>query len=71
MKLIKYENRKLYSPKTGYRTYPQVAAHLQNGGTIQVTCGRTRLDITTSVLRKCMEYKANLSDTEIYDFLRK
>jgi hypothetical protein len=36
-----------------------------------VTCNTTKNDITTDILKKCVEYKKNLYQEDLYSLLRK
>lgn len=70
MKLIKH-NRRLRVNGASWTTHKKVLSHIQSGGEVEVKCGRTKLDITREVLRKCLELKKNVSKEELYEILRK
>lgn len=72
MNLVRYQNRKMYSPvEKRHVNYVDIINHMRLGGTIKVQCHKTRLDITDSVLRKCLEQKPNITQEEVYAFIRK
>lgn len=71
MKITKYGNRKYFVSKLGYVTLTDIVKVVKEGNEIQVTCHKTRTDITNQTLLKCLEYKGNLQASEIYQFLRK
>ena len=51
MNIVKYGNRKMYSPDTKtYVTAPEVYAALVRGETITVKCQKTKRDISEVVL---------------------
>jgi polyhydroxyalkanoate synthesis regulator protein len=71
LNVIKYENRKFYIPFNGYITLEGIYRQVKSGVDVTVTCGVTRNDITSEVLKKCVEFKSTLSTEDLYGLLRK
>jgi len=66
------KGRRLYSKTLGqFVTYTKLYEYIKAGNTIKVTCTKRKVDLTTMVLKKCLELKPNLYDDEIYRILQK
>lgn len=75
VRLNMYPNRRLYARGWGsYITVKDLVPHVRNGGTIEVKCTTTRLDITQRVLKSVLALMAEESEAgpeALYAAIRK